>query len=199
MAGAAGGIGRWFTATEPDRARDIAARGTEIKGLCLLPGGDFRLSGRADRIDLNRDGSITVVDYKTGTPPSSKQVATLLAPQLPLEAMMARDGGFGPDYRGRAISGLVYAHLTGRGEGGAWLPVRTGRGREPGPGFDELADLARLRLIALVARYRDPASAYPSRPFIAFEKRLDGDYDHLARVAEWSAGQGDDGDGEGEA
>ena len=36
------------------------------------PGGLFRLSGRADRIEQPQQGGLAILDYKTGTPPSRK-------------------------------------------------------------------------------------------------------------------------------
>ena len=57
------------------------------------PGGVFRLTGRADRIERRRDGGLAILDYKTGTPPSQKEVDAGLAPQLLLEAAMAAAGG----------------------------------------------------------------------------------------------------------
>ncbi len=58
------------------------------------PGGDFLLHGRADRIDELRSGGGAIVDYKSGKPPSNKQVKQIIAAQLPLEAAMLANGGF---------------------------------------------------------------------------------------------------------
>ncbi len=46
------------------------------------------------------------------------------------------------------------------------------------------------RLRRLVSHYRNPATGYPSRPRIQFQRDTDGPYDHLARVKEWAAGEG---------
>ena len=77
----------------------------------------FRLTARADRIDIAEDGSAVIYDYKTGKPPLQKHVDELFAPQLPLEALIAEEGGFA-DLGQRAVSGLVYIHASGRDEGG---------------------------------------------------------------------------------
>ena len=76
------------------------------------PGGLFRLIGRADRIERRRDGGLAILDYKTGTPPSQKEVDAGLAPQLLLEAAMAEAGAFGEAIAGAAEE-LTYWHLTG--------------------------------------------------------------------------------------
>ena len=67
-----------------------------MKGKLVLegPAGPFTLRAKADRIDKLPDGGLALIDYKTGTPPSSTEVALGFAPQLPLEAVMAAAGGF---------------------------------------------------------------------------------------------------------
>ena len=64
-----------------------------MKGMCDLtrPGGPFTLVGRADRIERRADGRLAILDYKTGAPPSQREVDAGLAPQLLLEACMAAE------------------------------------------------------------------------------------------------------------
>ncbi len=81
-------------AWERERAPEVAERLTEVKGAFDLPGIGVGFHGYADRIDRMRDGSVEIIDYKTGTNPSVKQARTLLSPQLALEGAMARLGGF---------------------------------------------------------------------------------------------------------
>ena len=45
------------------------------------------LSARADRIERRRYRSFAILDYKTGQPPTGKQVRMGLSPQLTLEAL----------------------------------------------------------------------------------------------------------------
>ncbi|TIN05465.1 MAG: hypothetical protein E5Y59_18515, partial [Mesorhizobium sp.] len=54
------------------------------------------------------------------------------------------------------------------------------------------------RLEKLLIHYANPATGYLSRALPFREGETDGDYDHLARVLEWSAG-GDADDEGGEA
>ena len=60
---------RWFAATEPARRAFAADTHTEVEGALDLASG-FRLTARADRIDVGEDGSVAIYDYKTGKPPS---------------------------------------------------------------------------------------------------------------------------------
>jgi ATP-dependent helicase/nuclease subunit B len=139
------------------------------------------IRGRADRIDLRRDGQVEVLDFKTGTPPSARQVLLGLAPQLGLEAAMVRGGGFGEAFAGRSVARLFWVALNSveRGE-----PIRNAI--EEGMTADQVAEVALARFTALVAAFDQPARAYVSRARPMFETRYESPYDHLARVREWA-------------
>jgi ATP-dependent helicase/nuclease subunit B len=57
--------------------------------------GGIELYGKVDRIDRLPDGSLAIVDYKTGQPPSRAQVEAGFAMQLGLLGLIAERGGFG--------------------------------------------------------------------------------------------------------
>ncbi len=65
---------------------------TEVKGGMEVCG--VRIHGRADRIDRLADGTLAVVDYKTGGPPKARQVIDGFALQLGLVGLIAEGGGF---------------------------------------------------------------------------------------------------------
>ncbi len=65
---------------------------SEIKGHFQLAG--VTIKGRADRIDRGAEGQLIVVDYKTGTPPTGKQVQDGFALQLGTLGLMAAANGF---------------------------------------------------------------------------------------------------------
>lgn len=170
---------RWFAVTEPARRADALGTHAELAGELDL-GIDFTLTARADRIDLGRDGRVTIYDYKTGSPPSQSDVDGLVAPQLSLEAAIAKAGGFAT-LGERAVSGLRYIRVSGRDDGGEEsLAGKTGA--------DALATEARDKLERLVAQYQNPDMPYEvkRRRAGAFTKmyRYD-DYEQLARVKEW--------------
>jgi len=170
---------RWFAATEPARRAGVKDITTEVHGSLDL-GNAFRLTARADRIDTAEDGSVAIYDYKTGKPPPLKHVEELSAPQLPLEALIAAEGGF-PDLGKCAVSNLLYIQITGRGEGGE---EREAGKTEP----DVLAREAQAKLTRLIARYADPDMPYEvkRRPGQAFRQAYKYDqYEHLARIKEW--------------
>ncbi|HMQ57242.1 MAG TPA: double-strand break repair protein AddB, partial [Rhizobiaceae bacterium] len=175
-------------AWERERAADIAARVVEI-GARATEIGDtgVTLSGRADRIDRLKDGSAAILDYKTGTYPSPKQAHILVAPQLPLEGALLQRGafhGFAPTTPGD----LAYVRLKPKGDvqHDSILKIQ-GSAKTAA----ELSQQAWEKLEDLVASYNDPAQGYLSRAMPFRQGDIEGDYDHLARVLEWSAGNGE--------
>ncbi|WP_342236133.1 double-strand break repair protein AddB [Inquilinus sp. OTU3971] len=181
-------IAAWFVETEARlRAAGRRAILTEQKGLVTLtaPAGPFALSGIADRIDQGPDG-LVVVDYKTGIVPSNPQILAGHQPQLPLEAMMIRDGGFPGVPQGVPVAGLEHWRLSGAATAGEIKPVKP-------PAESDIAALAEQALAGLhglVARFDLPETPYLSQPR-GLAPRF-SDYAHLARVKEWSAGGGEE-------
>lgn len=173
--------------------RQPVARHAEIAGNWVVEPGEsgFTLSGRADRIDVLADGRLSIVDFKTGTAPTDAQIAAGLAPQLPLEAAIAGHGGFAALGK-RKTAELV--HVVLRGLAGR-DDVRPYTGYKLVSLEQTIAE-AEKRLRALVAAYGEPKRGYLSRAR-PFKRTIAGTYDHLARVGEWSLGEGDGGEGEG--
>jgi len=166
---------------------------TEIHGTAVLsgtaegpfPGGDFTLSGRADRIECRADGKLALFDYKTGSLPSNVSVEAGWSSQLVLEAAMALRGAFGEALRA-AAGEIVYWRLSGG--------ARPGEARTPvdGEALEALVERCWESLAALVAAYDRPEQPYLSHPRPAFAPDYP-DYAQLARVGEWSAAREDGG------
>jgi ATP-dependent helicase/nuclease subunit B len=184
---------RWFLVYERERrAGGFKPVLLEAKGATELtaPAGGFTLEARADRIDRHdADGRLAILDYKTGNPPTPKQVNSGLSPQLALEAAIAQAGGFA-GLSPAEIAELVYIRLGGGAEPGEARRIEKGNGRTEIPPADELARQALERLAGWVARFDDATIPYLSRPRPQFVD-YPGDYDHLARVAERAEGTGE--------
>jgi ATP-dependent helicase/nuclease subunit B len=183
-------IADWVAEHETRRRADAppARILSELRGNWLLHDRDFRLTGRADRIEVGEDGALTILDYKTGRPPGQQDFAAGLALQLPLEAAMARAGAFQDVPQGSDAAALLYWHLTGGHKPGEEKPITP---KPPATTADQVAEaVARLR--ALIDAYDDPARCYLSQPHPGIAPRYT-DYAQLARVAEWAALE-DDGD-----
>jgi ATP-dependent helicase/nuclease subunit B len=174
---------QWFAETEPGRRADIQRSLSEVRGGMAFdaPAGSFELTARADRIDLLSDGALAIYDYKTGKPPAQAEVADGRAPQLPLEAAIARAGGF---------EGVPAADVK-------WLRyVWASGGRVAGQDQEaskiepiDLADGALNDLHNLVTQFDQPNTAYAALRRRQFARKFDFDaFAHLARVPEWSLG-----------
>ena len=166
-------VAEWVVAREAAIRGDLEETLAEVKGEIVIeaPEGPFLLTARADRLERRADGCLNVVDYKTGIPPYRKDMETGLAPQLPLEGMMLKEGGFA-ELGSASLAGLHFWKLSGGEEGGKLeqRPI-------------ELVDGVLESLAALIRHYDQPDTGYPAsyRPPTA---RRD-DYDHLARLGEW--------------
>jgi ATP-dependent helicase/nuclease subunit B len=174
-------IARWFGSWEAGRRANITVIAAEIRGEIPLAEGAFKLRGIADRIERQADGRYVILDYKTGSVRTEKQVRTGLAPQLTLEAAMLRQGGFKAVPAGSSVAALAYVMLKGGARAGEFKPITFKEGTP-----DSQADRALEKLTALVRRFDDDNEPYRSLVHPMWKARY-GDYDHLARVKEWSA------------
>lgn len=172
-----GHIAAWFVKAEAERRTTISTLGTEIRASYELPGTGvppFTLRAKADRVDLLPDGSLEIIDYKTGIAPKERQLHAGYAPQLPLEAMLAEAGAF-EGIIAKPVSIISFWRMTGGDP-----PV------DQKPITKDVADLtrkAREGLLSLVKNFDNPATPYLSKP-----RPVElgyGEYDHLARVREW--------------
>ena len=186
-------IAGWFAAWELARRDNIAKIAAEIQGeikISLDNERSFTLSARADRIEQRRDGSFAILDYKTGQPPTGKQVRMGLSPQLTLEAAILREGGFKDIDAGSSVGELVYVRLSGNNPPGEprSLDLKVRNNDTPQPP-DEAADYARQQLEALIRKFENEEEPYTSLNLSMWSNRY-GAYDDLARIKEWSAAGG---------
>ena len=183
-------IARWFAQWDGERREGLTALFAEIRGELTFPVGErtFTLSAIADRIERRSDGSYAILDYKTGQARTEKQVRTGLAPQLTLEAAILREGKFG-DLPASAVSEITYVTLKGGEPAGKPQYIDFKEGTP-----DSQADKALGKLKALAATFEDDSKPYYSLIHPMW-KTYYGDYDHLARVKEWSltGGGGEEG------
>lgn len=162
-----------------ERAHRVGARAVavEIKGAIELPlkPSPIVLRGQIDRIDADRvSGALHILDYKTGAVPSEDQVVAMLDPQLALGALLALRGGL--DLHAETVDRLSYL-----GVGGGKRAIESPKFTDCVP---ELIAETERGLLALLARYDEPATPYLSWPLRERVKDK-GDFDLLARVAEW--------------
>lgn len=159
----------------------VAKALTEEEGAIALDiaGEPFTLTGTADRIEQRRGGKTAILDFKTGAPPSEKQVRSGLAPQMPLQGLIAQRGGY--EALGKAdIDALTYIQF------GTKFEVREignpGK-KDEKPVADIIAETAE-GLTQLLTQFADPQHPYLSAPQperVIYES----DYTRLARRQEW--------------
>ncbi len=186
-------IATWFADWELARREHIRRIDAEIRGEIGIPldnGRTFILSARADRIEQRADGRFAILDYKTGQPPTGKQVRMGLSPQLTLEAAILREGGFANIGADSSVAELAYVRLSGNNPPGdhRTLELKIRNNDTPQPP-DEAADYARLELEKLIRKFEDENQAYTSLNLSMWSNRY-GAYDDLARIKEWSAAGG---------
>ena len=176
-------IARWFARWETARRAGISAITAEIRAELDIPldDGVFKLRGIADRIERDAEGRYIILDYKTGAARTEKQVRTGLAPQLTLEAAMLRQGKFKDIAAGASVAELGYVLLKGGEPPGEPKPLKFKEGTP-----DDHADRALEKLTALAKRFADKDQPYRSLVHPMWTTHY-GDYDHLARVKEWSS------------
>lgn len=155
----------------------------EERGVAEIAG--IRLSGVADRIDRTGDGALVIVDYKTGTPPSIREVRAGYALQLGLVGLIAREGGFADIRAGVPVGGFEYWGLGRNTQGGfgkiASPTEPLGKGQRIVT--SAFVDLSESHFRAAAARYltgtdRFEARRHPDAPVFS-------DYDQLMRLDEW--------------
>jgi ATP-dependent helicase/nuclease subunit B len=179
---------QWFAETEPARRQGVDRVIAEKEGATILPAPfkPFKLTARADRLDIGAAG-VTLIDYKTGRAPPDNRVLSGTSPQLPLEAAIALDGGFAGISKPAAVS-LAYIRVSGGEPPGEFKRVKT-------DDAIALAEQVRRDLERLIAKFDDPATPYRAARRQAFAGSYDyDDFAHLARVAEWSGGDDDNGE-----
>lgn len=186
-------LAEWEAGTADGLIRSVV----EARGSVELPLAGLKITGMADRIDLRRDGTAWIIDYKTGGTPSRKEARILLDPQLALEAYALIHGGFA-DIGKLPVSGLFYLRLTGKEKLADRIdtdPAKPGKDEFLGP--EDLAEKAVGELSRLVTLLRSGKRGFLSRAIPQSARDFGGEYDHLARVAEWQTAvdaEGGDGD-----
>jgi ATP-dependent helicase/nuclease subunit B len=101
-----------FIAFDQGRKQQASRIYSEIEGVMTMQiaGRSIDIKAIADRIEVNNEGSATIIDFKTGAVPSAREVEIGLAPQLLIEAMILHAGGFISDVR--SVKELMYVKIN---------------------------------------------------------------------------------------
>jgi ATP-dependent helicase/nuclease subunit B len=138
-----------------------------------------KLQGMADRIDRLSDGSLAIVDYKTGSPPGPRAVAAGYSMQLGLLGLIAERNGFaGIDGRPSRFEYWSLARKAGR-LGHVASPVGGRNGIEPA----DFTAIAERNFVAAAEAWLTGAAPFTAK--LHPEHAPYGEYDQLMRLDEW--------------
>jgi ATP-dependent helicase/nuclease subunit B len=146
----------------------------EIEG--RTPLGGIVAQGRADRIDRLADGSLAIIDYKTGQPPSQKSVREGFSLQLGLLGLIGRAGGFDGVF-GDPEAFEYWSLARYRGKFGRLM--RPDKDMQPG----EFLAHANRNFKDAAERWLSGTDAFTAKLNPAYAPY--GDYDQLMRLEEW--------------
>jgi ATP-dependent helicase/nuclease subunit B len=141
------------------------------------------LIGRADRIDRLPDGSLAIVDYKTGKAPSATQVEHGYAQQLGLIGLMAENGAF-EGVGGTAGAFEYWSLARNKRDGFGEISSPVDPGGKGGRVFtDQFVARAAHNLQGAVERWLTGPEPFTAK--LHPEHAPYGDYDQLMRLDEW--------------
>ena len=158
--------------------RDIV--GVECDGVLEIAG--VELSGKADRIDRAADGTLAIIDYKTGKAPSGKAVAAGYSLQLGLLGLMAERGCFG-GVRGTAAAFEYWSLIKDKDSFGKMTTPVNANGTGGRIATGEFVALAKRHFEEAVARFLTGDEAFVAK--LVPEYAPYADYDQLMRRDEW--------------
>ncbi|MGI9461849.1 MAG: double-strand break repair protein AddB [Alphaproteobacteria bacterium] len=139
----------------------------------------FVLTARADRIDIDKNGKITIIDYKTGALPISTKRQSGESLQLPLEGLMVAKNGFPAITTAKDID-LEFWHLCGKE---SKIEKFDKTKRNDSKQTPALITTAKQKLQNIIHQLADADYG-----FTACEEKTESHYELLARTGEW-AGQ----------
>lgn len=168
-------IADWLVEVEEKYRQDVKSVHSEIKGQIRFdaPAGEIIITAKADRVDINKDGTVSIVDYKTGQTKSAKEVRSGYAPQLPLEGLIAKEGGY-DNVKSAEIRKLLYWKLADK---------EIVFDKE----VDEIISNNFERVKERISSFDFETTAYTVKPNPKYVTK-NTDYEHLSRFREWSVG-----------
>ncbi|MHA3793396.1 double-strand break repair protein AddB [Rhizorhabdus wittichii] len=179
---------RWVA----DRMREERAQGrrpiaAELDGRVEVAG--ITLTGKVDRIDRLADGTLAIVDYKTGKPPSAAQVEAGYAMQLGLLGLIADRGGFD----GIEGTPLAFEYWSLAKDRDAFGQVRSPVGGKSHVAPQDFVAHAAAILASAVERWLTGTEPFTAK--LAPEYSPYADYDQLMRLDEWYGRGGGEAEG----
>ncbi|XVN42800.1 MAG: PD-(D/E)XK nuclease family protein [Candidatus Rickettsia vulgarisii] len=101
-----------FIEFDEQRRKNCQSIYSECRGEIVLNIADqeLKIIAVADRIEVDKYGQAVIIDYKTGTLPTKKDVDSGLSPQLIIEALILAEGGF--NIKAENVKQVIYVKLS---------------------------------------------------------------------------------------
>ena len=158
-------IAEWFVANQFDTQIYLESFGS------LKINDNFTLTARADRIEVTKDNSLNIIDYKTGRLNSLKSIYDGQSLQLLLEGVIGLNGGFYFQKTTSKINKLAYIQLSGGEDPVEILEID----------IDEkpIIEQTKQYINTLITEYQNS-----NTPYYYTKKKTMGycEYEHLARM-----------------
>ena len=159
-----------FIKEEIERQQEATPSAFERSGKLYIRGLNFEISGKADRIDLNKNGGAIIYDYKSGTLPSLKQQVAY-DKQLYLLSLILQNGGF---------EGISSTKV----DAAFFVPVKPNVKKIHIPVDLESVEEFEVKLGELLSAYLMLSTGFKARRAL-FLKQDYSPYDQISRYGEW--------------
>lgn len=168
----------WYIEQEQNWRTETTSIHSEIEGAYTLQtnNAEFTITARADRIDHRSDGTYALIDYKSAGQYAKISMENGKLPQLPLEAMILNNQGF-TELKTGETSHLSYWVMTGGAKAGHAVIYEEN--------IQELIEKTEKNIKKLITVFNKSDTPYYSIPDLNNAPAYN-DYEHLARLQEWS-------------
>jgi ATP-dependent helicase/nuclease subunit B len=147
--------------------------------------GGVTLRGKPDRVDRLADGSVGIIDYKSGATASVNQVRAGYSLQLGLLGLIASEGGFEPVEKDTPVGAFEYWKLnkSAKGAFGHKRPITDPKGTYRRIVTDDFLPMVAGFFDDAAARWLTGDEPFAARPHS--DAPVFTDYDQLMRLDEW--------------
>ena len=168
-------MANWLIISEKIRRDNLQTIYSEIEGNWELMIDDkpFIISTRIDRLELQKDGNYTLIDYKTGAVPLKKHLAEGLANQLPLCALIVELGKLTGEITPSIVEKMEYWKMSGSENKCEIIEIELDKQQ------------TKTRVEELIHKFNNPSQAYNAQ--IDANLLRYNDCEHLTRRKEWEA------------